>query len=680
MDHAPLPEPRLEVLRPLGSGATARVDLVRLLEPWNGLPAGTELAKKTLASALEHEPGARAALRQEAEAGSVARSPSLVRVLHAGEDSGRPYLLLSYVPGRSLRELADADGPLPEPLVRALGTGLARALAELHRHGFVHGDVKPENARLDAQGRAVLLDLGFARRAHAAGEGSSAGSLAYLSPERARGEPAQPAADVFALGVVLYELCTGVHPFAPGLAAAQGAGALVRARSSGALLRRSLELSGADELLAAIGTGHVLPPSRLVPTVSPFLDRCLTEVLARGPGDRPSAEELERRLLQGELGAWWRGHLDERAPDGPSTGAGAIPLVGRERELEALFALERGLRPADGARARSAVVWLTGPEGSGKWRLASRFADELRTSAEPPLVLDARVSEADEARAGGALLQLLNRWLFLPVGSPAGERERARLAELVGAASARAFADALDPRRPEAVDRSIAFELGRWLAALAATRTLLLFVDDVHQAGRATLEALSSAMEALSGSPVLWVLALREDVPATEPQVLSRLRERLERGADAGGPAFRRIELRPLDPAAVGELVRALFHDTVPLVRLSEVLWARSRGNPGFLAELLRDLEQRGDIRPASHEDARLVLTIAPEDLPQPPSLDRLVRERFRALDAADRRWLERMSVVGGRLEPEFLVQTFPPTPRSEIGRAACRERVLLGV
>jgi serine/threonine protein kinase len=76
--------------------------------------------------------------------------------------------------------------------------------------------VKPENVRLDEEGRAVLLDLGFARRAlpEAGGEPRrDAGSLAYLSPERVRGEAAGPPADVFALGLVLYELATDVHPF-----------------------------------------------------------------------------------------------------------------------------------------------------------------------------------------------------------------------------------------------------------------------------------------------------------------------------------------------------------------------------------------------------------------------------------------------------------------------------------
>src|SRR6185503_16892104 len=110
---------------------------------------------------------------------------------------------------------------------------------------------------------------------------------------------------------------------------------------------------------------------------------------------------------------------------------------GRDAELAALGRLygeiERG-RQAGAPRA--AVAWLVGPEGSGKWRLMGVFAERVRASPAPPLLLDARFSEADEGRAGGALLMLLNRWLGLPSGNSPSERELRRLTELAGASTA----------------------------------------------------------------------------------------------------------------------------------------------------------------------------------------------------------------------------------------------------
>jgi protein kinase-like protein/AAA ATPase-like protein len=666
--HMVATEPSFEVVRPLGRGATATVELVRLREPFAGLPVGAELALKTLAAEGASERTARAAFQAEVAAAAEVRAPSLVRVLHHGERAGRPYLLLQFVPGRTLHEVLEHDGPLPEPRLRSLGVDLAHALAALHARGLVHGDVKPENVRLDEEGRGVLLDLGFARRARGEAPAEArrdAGSLAYLAPERVRGEESGPAADVFALGIVLYQLAAGLHPFGQRHSKARLLG---RASTSGAILRRSIELAGADELLAALDAARYTPPSRFAPSLSPFLDNLLAEVLARAPHERPRAEELAARLTQGERGEWWSARSESGSREGGAHEPGeahAWPLVGRERELEVLRSTWTAL--ARESTPRAAVVWLVGPEGSGKWRLLTSFAERLRLGDAPPLLLDARWNESDEGRPAGAVLMLLNRWLGLPAGQAPREREARRLSELVGPAAARPLLLALDPKQSGSVDRSVPAELARWLAKLGEGRTVLVFLDDLHQAGPVTLGALSSVLELLRGARLLFALSLREDSPAAEPAQLARLRERLERGAAENGPTFARLELAALDHAAVVELVERLFHDSVPRGRLAEALWQKSSGNPGFLTEILRELEARGGAVPASLEDPRYLLTIAPEALPTPRSLDKLIQERLGALEPDERTWLERLSVVGGRITPEFLMLAFPPTKRGEI-------------
>jgi hypothetical protein len=268
---------------------------------------------------------------------------------------------------------------------------------------------------------------------------------------------------------------------------------------------------------------------------------------------------------------------------------------------------------------------------------------------------------------------LLNRWLGLPSGRAPRAREAARLTELLGAASARALLGALDPKQSGSVDRSIPAELARWLARVAEERAVLVFLDDLHQAGAVTLGALSSVLEQLRAAPVLFVLSLREDLPAAEPALLARLAERLARGTAEGGALFRRLELQPLDPPAVAELVERLFHESAPRARLAEALWKKSRGNPGFLTEILREIEARGGLRPASDEDPRWLLSVPPDELPTPRSLEKLIQERLDALEPDERTWLERLSVVGGRLQPEFLLAAFPPTRRGEIDEVLAR-------
>lgn len=626
------------------------------------------------------------------------------KTAEAGATDGTPYLLLSYVPGRSLRD-SIAEGALPEPQVRSIGAQLAGALAALHSAGLVHGDVKPENVRLDEEGRAILLDLGFASRMHESERTRTAGSLPYLSPERVRGGPSSTAADVFALGVVLYELATGIHPFACVLPSRGSPARLppgVGSSSQTRVFRRTLEVRGADDLVAAIAAARVEPPSRLAPSLSPFFDQLLASALARASEERPSSLELAQRFAEGESGAWWRGRLSPR-PDEESRSqmlsSDWTPLVGRENELERLSEIFERIRSADrrgrtGGRAIG-VVWLSGPEGSGKWRLMSEFASRVRASADPPIYLYARWTEAAEARPAGALLVLLHRWLALPMRAEPGRRERELLLELVGERASATLVAALSPSLPsygspvesqggsragpphaaESFD-SVPAALARWLNALGRERTVLLFLDDLQHAGLVTLEALSTVLDGLENAALLVVLGLREDAPEAEP-ALARLEAHLDRLLRSGVVReVAEIALEPLTPEAMLELVNALFEPSVPRGRLAEVLWKRSQGNPGLATEILRDLVARGEAYPASDvggggggggDGERLLLSIAPDELPLPRSLDRIVAERFDALEPEDQRWCERLAVVGGLIYTDFLARAFPPARPAEI-------------
>ncbi|MBI1381614.1 MAG: protein kinase [Planctomycetaceae bacterium] len=660
----------MQILGELGSGATGRVWHGRLLEPLAGAPAGSEVALKRLHPHLVPEERALLAFEREARLGRELDHPSLVRVLASGKDEEGPYLVMRFVPGRSLRDVLDTDGALPEPLVRRTAAQLFGALAALHGRGLFHGDIKPDNVRLDREDRAVLLDLGFARAAVDEDPSAPAnpGSLAYLSPERARGAPASAAGDVFALGVVLFELCSGEHPFAPKSQRGRGSSA---GNSSGQLLRRALA-PGADDLLAAIATGRYLPPSRLAPQLSPFLDAYLECALRRRPEERPTAAELAERAEAGESGEWWRREIS-RAIGGstelssPRTGQEHFaPLVGRGAELAAL------VNAYQSQDTTLSVALISGAAGSGKSRLFNAFAARARAGLEPPLYLYTRCSELSEARPFGAGLRLLQRWLQLPEESAPGRREAELLARLVPPREAEALLAALDPTTAEANRDSFALALSQWALALAREQPLVLAVDDLEQGAEMTLLAVQRVREALSSagtgqSRALLLLGYDESEAPESPETFARVMERI--GAEDSGAAVLRLTLGPIGQADVEELVQRLFHPSAPRLRLSRVLFARSRGNPGLVVELLRRLLERNEAAPHSDDDPRLDLLVAPDALPPPKSLDRTIRERYRALDAATRLWLDRLAVVGGRLEAEFVQRAFPPTTRPELDR-----------
>jgi pimeloyl-ACP methyl ester carboxylesterase len=166
---------------------------------------------------LESEHGSR--LRREAKALAALNHPNILTIYEIGDAHGGPFLALEWVGGGSLADLV-RSGPLPvDAFVRVAGAA-ADALAAAHGRGIVHRDVKPGNVLLTEDGRVKLADFGLARFSEADDVTRSSGlwgTVAYMSPEQLRGEAPGPAGDVFAFGVMAYEMLTGHRPF-------QGAG------------------------------------------------------------------------------------------------------------------------------------------------------------------------------------------------------------------------------------------------------------------------------------------------------------------------------------------------------------------------------------------------------------------------------------------------------------------------
>lgn len=637
MDDSPTP---FERLRSLGEGATGEVHLARATEPVGELSAGQEFALKELHWSLVNDAAAREAFRREAEAGRAVSVDSLVRVLATGEADGRPWIALQLVPGRDLRAVLAKRGPLPEPHLRRAALRIAEALAALHGAGWVHGDLKPENLRMDEDGRVVLIDLGFARRPDDPSTGHlRQGSPAYLSPEQDRGAPGDARSEVYALGQVLYELAVNRHPFAD---------------ASGALDHDVARRRRRGELALA---------SRHHPGLSPFLDLLLAEMLDPAPAERPTMAEVAHRLADREAGAWWREQLADRGR--PRLGGGRghfLPLVGRRNEIAALE--ETWARVAKSQRAE--VVHLVGPSGSGKSRLVSELAERARRTDRPPIVLYGRAHEQEDSRPCEPILGWLRRSLLLPTGAAPGAREEVELRTLVPPAETAALLEALDPEGEARAPAAVPVALGAWLAALAKERPLMLFFDDLGWADEGSLEVLARASQALKDSTSLLILGERSALPPRRPAARARLDESL---ADV---RVSRFDLAPLDQRAVEQLVVEMFHHSTPRLRLGQVLWERSRGNAGLLNESLRGLVRRGEARPHPTE-AGLVLTIAPDRLPLPASVGTAIAESFRHLAPADRRWLARMAVAGGRIRADFLLAAWPHKDPARLDESLAR-------
>ena len=335
---------RYRLERRLGVGGMATVQLAfdTRLE--------RNVAVKLLAEHLAEDSSFVSRFRREALAAARLVHPNIVQVFDFGTDvhSGRQFIVMEYVDGHSCAELLRDNGPMsPRDAVEIL-TQACRGLDYAHRNGVVHRDVKPGNLMVNTDGVVKLADFGIAKAAEQSDitkVGSVLGTAAYLSPEQARGEPAGPASDMYALGVVSYQLMAGRLPY---------------------------EAASLTDLARLQETA---PPPRLsdeVRDVPPALSAAVARALARDPARRyEDAAEMEDALRDGLAGIGFTEGLDTTRALPEEDATRMLPPTGTAPACPATAAAgDRGHAAA--ARGAAAPSRRQAPPpkksgGAGKW-------------------------------------------------------------------------------------------------------------------------------------------------------------------------------------------------------------------------------------------------------------------------------------------------------------------------
>lgn len=468
----------------------------------------------------------RLALAQEFELMAGLRHPHIISVFDYGfDDENRPYFTMPYLADG--QTILNASKKLEASLKIELIEQLLQGLAYLHRRNILHRDLKPENV-LVAKGRVKLLDFGLAQRI---GNGEKmGGSPFYMSPEQIDGEEATIASDLYALGVLFYQIMTGAHPFGP--------------FDSGFQQRQ-------------ISTEPNWAPLEL------HLRPICQQLLAKSAEDRPSSAQEVLRLLSQIEG---RTRVEESNEIRESY-LQAAKFVGRKAELEALT------NALDQAKTGKGSAWLIGGEsGVGK----SRLIAELRIKAA---VAGFQVVRGHMREDGGLAyslwreplrhlitsveeIDLLTAGTLLPLVPD--------VAQLIGQPVNAA---------PDLESKQAQTRLYTAIASLfrAVDRPILLILEDLHWAGESLLP-LSFLMRGIEEQPRLIVGSYRHD---EKPELLDQL------------PQMHRLILNRLSEQEMVELSRGILGQAGENQKIITFLQRESEGNAYFTVELLRVLAER---------------------------------------------------------------------------------------
>jgi eukaryotic-like serine/threonine-protein kinase len=260
---------RYEIQRGIARGGMAEVYLARdqLLD--------RPVAVKVLFPEYARDPSFVERFRREAQSAANLNHPNIVGIYDWGQERGTYFIVMEYVRGRSLREVVQAEGAFTARRTAQIGAEIAGALEFAHRNGVIHRDVKPGNVLLTAENDVKVTDFGIARASTGDAltqTGAVMGTAAYLSPEQAQGLSVDGRSDVYSLGVVLYEMVTGVPPF--------------RAESPVAVAYKQVR-ENPD------------PPSVHAPDLPPDLEHIILTAMSKDADSRyQTADELRTDLLR----------------------------------------------------------------------------------------------------------------------------------------------------------------------------------------------------------------------------------------------------------------------------------------------------------------------------------------------------------------------------------------------
>ena len=606
--------PRYSLLTSLGKGGMGEVFLA------DDTQLGRKVAIKFLTEALEADPKARERLHREARSAAALDHPFICKIHEIAEIDGRTGIVMEHVPGETLQALLRRS---PPPAARALEIAgeIAEALEAAHQRRVVHRDLKPSNVMLTEQGHVKVMDFGLAKTIPAAegvadqaetigpitDSGVRVGTPGYMSPEQLLGAEADARSDIFAFGVLLYELLAGLHPFT---------------RSS------------PSTTMAAVLRETAVPLGQYVKQVSTATQVTIDRLLAKDSAERYQSftdVRVDLRRLLDETSTFTPAPVSESAA---TPAVARTPYVGRHSEQAELARL------LDEAIAgRGGLVFVGGEPGVGK----TRIAEELLKQARQRGCL-AQTGHCYEMEGTPPFIP----WVEM-VERSARIVPKAALREALGDAAAEVarlvpelrqlFPD-LPPPVELPPDQQRRYLFNNFLAFLdraARVSPHAVLIDDLHWADESTLQLLQHIAPHLDQMPMLVVGTYRDvDLEAERP--FARTLETLTRQRLA-----QKIALKRLDQARVGELLAAMAGQPAP-EPLVEAVFRETEGNPFFVEEVYQHLAEEGKL---FDDEGGWRADLRVEELDVPEGIKLVIGRRIQRLSKDSRQLLTMAAVVG---------------------------------
>jgi len=594
----------------LGRGGMGRVYLA--------ISGDRRFALKVFHSHLLCEPDSLARFMREAEIGKAIRQKNVVRCVDAGafatDDDVLNYLVMEYVEGQTLRGLSEELEVVPEELCRHIGREVSQGLAAIHAAGAVHRDLKPENILITPDHEIKIMDLGVAHLMDEAirlsRTGSFVGSPLYASPEQFTGSPGEidGRADLFSLGVILYELSCGAHPH---------------------------PASGFMQVLANVLEKKPRPLGERNPQLSPFFEEVVHTLLEKDKEERlPTASKLLQVLTQGEQNTWWgRRARAIRAETSRPLRRIRIPretsLYGRDAELSKLESLFDQVRSGEGQ-----VVLVSGEAGIGKSRLIDEFVGGLRQEGHDLNFLFGSYPPGATAAGAGAFSEAY-REHFGEDGAAPWLSQTPMLAPSFDALlrGEPAGADA-EPLTQESIGTCFVHTTRN----LAAERPTIVLIDDLHFAPEEARSLFITLAMAVPDHPILLIASQR---PGADEQWRSGL-ARLERVSQ--------LSLNRLGAKDLVSLLRDAFHSERLATELAGQIALKSDGNPFFVFEIIEGLREGRFI--SRRPDGKWITTKVVHDIEIPSSVMDLIKARLSDLSAEELELLDVASCCGFEFNP----------------------------